>query len=484
MPRRVSSRPPPAGARNRATLVGLTDNGSPRALDPTLFRMGGRDQSWGPWLDGFLRANRAGFEALEIRPDVTAEPGRVRLTLRAGERIGAVPLRAPDTQHIVGGVIVRPRYGWNDLGALLSAAGWTASPDLLPLPLVPGSAREVPPWVIAGPVVNRLEQLLRELRPGFEWQEDVRSSPRGQILWNRYLREQLPSGRLHHLPCRFSDLGRDQRLRSLLRWGLERVAGSLRIRTVTDPLSRALLDRITTLLLLVQDTPRVIPGRSELARMLHGAPLSTFVLRSGIEALGWLVEERGLAGKSDADGLAWRMTMHEVFERWVEVIVRAWARDFGATVTTARDDRTTIPLAWERRQLSSLTSLRPDVMVRAAGTLYIIDAKYKPHLEALNGQRWQELAADLREQHRHDLHQALAYAAVLDGEPITSVLVYPVQSELWLHLIGQGAHIARASVTSGGRDVTLALIAVPVRLPPGISLNDVARSLDRLRRAG
>lgn len=176
------------------------------------------------------------------------------------------------------------------------------------------------------------------------------------------------------------------------------------------------------------------------------------------------------------------MTMHEVFERWVEVLARAWARGFGGAVTCARDESTTVPLAWERRQLSSLTSLRPDVVVRAPGDIFVIDAKYKPHLEELDAQRWRELAADIREQHRHDVHQALAYAAVLDAERITSVLVYPVQAGLWQYLYAQGTHISRAAVTAGGRDVTIALAAVPTRLPISVSLHDVARSLDGLRR--
>lgn len=481
MTRRPAARSAPAGAHARAPLVCLTDNGPPRTVETSLFRMDGRDQSWGPWYDGFLRANGPALEALAVTPHLSAEPGRIRLSLRAGDSIGAVPLRAPNTQRIVGGVVVRPRYGWNDIGALLSSAGWAASPDLLPLPLVPGSAREVPPWVIAGPVVHRLEQLLATLRRGFEEHEELRSTPRGQILWTSYACEQLPRGRGHLLPCRFSDLGRDERLRALVRWGLDRVQAALRTRAV-DVISRDLLQRIGTLLLQVKDAPAEHPTRTALAGVLHGAPLAGVVVRQGIEALGWLVDERGLAGRSDAEGLAWRMTMHEVFERWVEVLVRLWARGFGGAVTAARDESTTVPLAWERRGVSSLTSLRPDLVVRAPDGLYIIDAKYKPHFEELDAQRWRELAADLREQHRHDVHQALAYAAVLEAERMTTVLVYPVQTALWLRLHEQNALVSRAAVSAGGRDVTVALVAVPIRLPVASSLHEVALSFDALRR--
>lgn len=52
--------------------------------------------------------------------------------------VGAVPLRSPDTRKVAGGVVVRPRFGWNGIGPLLQQIGWVASPQVLEMPLVPG----------------------------------------------------------------------------------------------------------------------------------------------------------------------------------------------------------------------------------------------------------------------------------------------------------------------------------------------------------
>lgn len=50
---------------------------------------------------------------------------------------------------------------------MLSQTGWAAAPSFLEGALVPGSGREVPPWVLAGPVLARLAELLDALRRGY-----------------------------------------------------------------------------------------------------------------------------------------------------------------------------------------------------------------------------------------------------------------------------------------------------------------------------
>ncbi|MDA8219129.1 MAG: hypothetical protein M0Z94_16105 [Dehalococcoidales bacterium] len=82
--------------------------------------------------ENFLSANRPGVS-------------EIGLELRPGGVVGAVPLRAPDTRRVAGAIVVRPRFGWGGIGQVLREIGWSASPTLLEMPLVPGAAREVPP---------------------------------------------------------------------------------------------------------------------------------------------------------------------------------------------------------------------------------------------------------------------------------------------------------------------------------------------------
>ena len=115
--------------------------------------------------------------------------------------------------------------------------------------------------------------------------------------------------------------------------------------------------------------------------------------------------------------------MHYVFERWVEHLVGIWSRDIGGQVSSGRAGQTMVPIRWDRPAIQSLTSLVPDLAVCRGRQLFIFDAKYKGHFEELYDERRLELRDELRAEHRHDLHQVLAYASLYGADEITAVLV-------------------------------------------------------------
>ena len=335
-------------SRDSGFLVRMEDQGRPTRLDPGAFGVRGRDRTWNLFARDLISSNSPQFQALEVTPTLEAGLDQIHLDLRPGGTIGSVPLRSPVTRKVVGGLVVRPRFGWNDIGPLLQEIGWTASPRLLSFPLVPGAAKEVPPWVLAGPIIERFCALLDELKPGFRWQEEVRQTPRGQILWNRYQRESMIAGRYHHLPCRFPELGPDLLLRGILRWGIDLVRRSLAGWVSTDPIARRLAENAAELSFKVADATPVIPSRPQLDRLLSSTGLPSSAFQRGVQALGWLFDERGLGGTAHSDGLAWSLPMHELFERWVEHLVRQWAHETGGQVRSGRTHETLVPIRWKR----------------------------------------------------------------------------------------------------------------------------------------
>ena len=122
---------------------------------------------------------------------------------------------------------IKPRFGWSGVGQILQETGWHAAPDVLEMPVVPGSASEVPPWVLAGPVLSRLADLLRDLKRGYEFVDDTRAQPKGTIRWAEYASRHVPRGDLHHIPCRYPDLGIDPEIVRAVRWTLERLHSEL-----------------------------------------------------------------------------------------------------------------------------------------------------------------------------------------------------------------------------------------------------------------
>jgi len=45
-------------------------------------------------------------------------------------------------------------------------------------------------------------------------------------------------------------------------------------------------------------------------------------LRRGIEAIAWIVDERGLGGGNERDGLAWVLPLEKLWESYVESVYR------------------------------------------------------------------------------------------------------------------------------------------------------------------
>ena len=84
-----------------------------------------------------------------------------------------------------------------------------------------------------------------------------------------------------------------------------------------------------------------------------------------------------------------------------------------------------------------------------------VDAKYKAHLQVLRRKGWNGVSDGLRDAHRADLHQALAYATLEDVDHVDSVLAYPQLSTV------RDVTAAVATVASGRRRVRLLLAGIP-----------------------
>jgi hypothetical protein len=167
--------------------------------------------------------NEVPLAALEVTAQLAPRRDGVSVHLVPGGRTGAIPLRSPVTGKVACGLVVQPRFGWPGIGSILSEIGWYLAPEFIDTPLVPGSGREVPPWVLAGPVLGRLASLMRSMRRGYAERVATLSCPRGRILWDQYCSESLVRGYWNRLPCRFPELESDPRLRRFIRWTLERI---------------------------------------------------------------------------------------------------------------------------------------------------------------------------------------------------------------------------------------------------------------------
>jgi McrBC 5-methylcytosine restriction system component len=295
----------------------------------------------------------------------------------------------------------------------------------------------------------------------FEFSESDCPAPRGSVRWAEYATERLPVARFLSVPCRFPDLRDDQELKAAIHFTLRRQLLSLDGQRQAGIVVLKLIDLCLKLLERVRQVTPKEPARRRLQSWQRG-PLKQEVFLSGVQAIEWTIEGNGLAGLSDLQGLPWIMSMEEFFEAWVETIFARVTRHSGGQLRVGRKRETISPIVWNPPYVGSQKYLLPDlVLERESGTL-IIDAKFKGHWEELQRGRWGELDEVLREHHRADLLQVLAYSTVATSQTISSCLVYPCTLPTWELLKRQGRIVHRGSLRAGNRNIGLLLAAVPM----------------------
>jgi hypothetical protein len=422
----------------------------------------------------FIQHNRGILNQFGVTSEIAFDGSIVDIVFRTSTRVGAIPLLSPTSGQPDYGLVIQPRFGWQGIGPMLGEMGWRVIPEPLRLPLLPRSDRKIPAWVLSTAVLFRLRALLDHLGRRFEFSESDCPAPRGSVRWAEYATERLPSAGFLNVPCRFPDLRDDRELKAAIHFTLQRQLVSLQGQRQAGVIVLRLIDLCLGLLDKVRQVAPKEPEPLRFQSWLHG-PLKTDVFRDGLQAIEWTVEETGLAGLADLRGLPWTMSMEDFFEAWVEAIFARFARHAGGELRVGRKRETICPIVWDPPYLGSQKYLLPDVVLERENETLIIDAKFKDHWEELQVERWSNLDEVLRDQHRADLLQVLAYSTVSVSKTITCCLVYPCTVQTWESLQKRGRTLHRASLHAGTRKVGIVLTAVPMVA----RLNDVTTEFEK-----
>ncbi|MBN1221836.1 MAG: hypothetical protein JXB23_01215 [Candidatus Aminicenantes bacterium] len=409
----------------------------------------------------FLQQNRWVFNQFDIEAKLDYDGSSVDIVIHTGSQIGALPLYSPTTGKPDYGLVIKPRFDWRGLGAMLGEMGWKVIPSPLTLPLLPRSDRKIPPWVLSTIVLFRIKTLLDLLERRFDFIEADLNAPRGQVNWNLYATSRLPRMQNLRVPCRFPDLRNDQDLLAGINFILRVQLSSLARQRHAGVAVIHLLEVCEALLKRVSNVPAKQPSPRTINSWLIGS-IHTLPYRQGIQAMQWTIEERGLAGLSDLQGLPWKMSMADFYEAWVETIAARLAQRIGGSLKVGRRQETIKPISWDRAYLGSQKYLKPDLIIERGNETIIIDAKFKEHWQELSHSSWGALDSDIREAHRADILQVLAYSTLYTTEKVTACLAYPCRQKTWENLQKKGQLHRHATVYSGKRKVDLLLTAVPM----------------------
>ena len=91
----------------------------------------------------------------------------------------------------------------------------------------------------------------------------------------------------------------------------------------------------------------------------------------------------------------------------------------------------------------------------------------------MNIDSWHRLEDEVRERHRADLFQVLAYASMADVKRISCCLVYPCRPETYVSLAKRNRIAHKASIAMNDRLIDVRLTALPLNM----TLTDAAASL-------
>jgi hypothetical protein len=360
---------------------------------------------------------------------------------------------------------------------MLGLMGWKIIPDILDLPLLPKSARNVPPWLISAIVLQRIKLLLDQLQRRFEFVEGDLLAPKGTVQWDQYATSRVPRMQFLNVPCRFPDLRDDHGLRAAIHFALRIQFTSLQDQRTAGFFVLQLIDLCSRLLERVNDVTARPPSAALLASWFK-IPVRSSTFRDALLAIEWTLDRRGVAGLAELQGLPWRMSMDEFYEAWVETIAMRLSPRVGGILKIGRKRETVTPISWERPGFGSQKSLVPDVVITREDKTIVIDAKYKQHWEDIHGHGWYRIAEEIQERHRADLMQVLAYSSLFSTPSVVACIAYPCHQGTWDSLKSKNLCYHKASLHSGTRKVGLVLAALPMTAKVEEAVEMLSRGLD------
>jgi McrBC 5-methylcytosine restriction system component len=414
--------------------------------------------------ESFLRFNQSRLELFDCTAKaVISESRQVSVRIDTGICIGALPLKAPSNGKLDFGLCITPKSGWGGIGNLLCDSQTLITPQLPRIGVLPKSDSQTPTWVISAIVLKRLEFFVLTLPKAFNSVLTQSTQPSGSIVWDRYIQQSLSVGRPDRLIIKQSVFQYTPHILSLLH-----VTANQHIQALNKYGRRfeRLLHRFEKIRQLSKNAPQSWAPLDETISLARDE-----ITLEALDAMRWTRDNTGLGGIQALKGLAWKLDMQQTFEAWVATVVTEVGHKCGGRTKIGSLQQTLKPIVWHQSTRTQ-NSLIPDVELFTHQSTLIVDAKYKDHWNAFHT-GWYSCGAIVKENHRNDLLQIIAYAASHSSPRKVGVLVYPCSIKEWEARLKSNQLFLRADVAPGNQvGVELVLTAIPF----GVSAREIAQS--------
>ena len=101
----------------------------------------------------FVEQYQGNISNFDIKAENLYDGKNSWVVFKTGLKIGAFPLISPTSGKPEYGMVIKPRFEWIGVGNMLASMGWRIVPTLLN-PLLPGTERKVPTWVLSSVILN------------------------------------------------------------------------------------------------------------------------------------------------------------------------------------------------------------------------------------------------------------------------------------------------------------------------------------------
>jgi len=363
----------------------------------------------GQYFQKFIQYNSDQFEFLGVQPVIYGTDQNTSLYFRTSNYIGSIPLRASDTGKQIGDFVVMPRFvgkdRFEDYIEIIELLGEEISPEVSDsLPLVSGRNFRPPLYLEAVKFIKTLEVLIMKPWRKFDNDERISHQPTGQVNWKKYVKNEYKVENKIKFPVRKNILS-------------ELHPEYSEIRHVFD---------LCKLELLSSNTPQRIkntvrPKLEFIGNKLYShKPKATnqIAIKASDNPTVKTCKESAnkILNHKLLDSTAWRVDFSDVFEKFVQYIFKETAKEIGGRLFSNYKfhSRSSVHYSWE------LKHIEPDAIYQKDSLLVFIDAKYKSNLYNKF-----DLSDALKEEHRHDLHQIMAYSSFSKTANKYGFLCYP-----------------------------------------------------------
>ncbi len=361
-------------------------------------------------LQKFVDYNKDNFDFLEVTPIIEGSGKSVSLSFRSDRFIGAIPLRSPDTGKQIGDFAVKPRYtsATDQFSEYVEIVNLLES-EILPefkhsIPLLSQNNMRPPLYLEAIKFVKLFEEAVKTNWNKFQKIKKIYTYPKSHVDWKEYVEKEYDPVKRLLFPCSDNILSKLHSEFFELKYIYSISKGE--ITSFKTPLNIKYQYRevLTYLDNLLYDFPE--KQTNELK--IH---LSDPILIKNLKDQGNKILKRNFE-----EITSWRINFSLLFEKYVQFVFKQVSLEIGATQLNNYKIRRSSHF----NPLWSLSYLEPDIILMKSNLDIVIDAKYKSHLFNFKSD-----TEELKEEHRRDIHQLLAYTAFTKNINKIGILCYP-----------------------------------------------------------